>query len=41
MEIRKRAELDALYPEPQKGILYDSPELLLMKRIFQDFLLPY
>ena len=33
MEIRKRAELDALYPEPQEGIRYDSPELLLMKRI--------
>ena len=33
MEIRKRAELDVLYPEPQKGIMYDSPELLLMKYI--------
>jgi len=33
MEIRKRAELDVLYPEPQKGIRYDSPELLLMKLI--------
>ena len=33
MEIRKRAELDVLYPEPQKGIKYDSPELLLMKFI--------
>ena len=33
MEIRKRAELDVLYPEPQKGIKYDSPELLLMKHI--------
>ena len=33
MEIRKRAELDVLYPEPQKGIKYDSPELLLMKYI--------
>ena len=36
MEIRKRAELDVLYPEPQKGILYDSPELLLMKRIAEN-----
>ena len=33
MEIRKRAELDVLYPEPQKGIVYDSPELLMMKYI--------
>ena len=33
MEIRKKAELDALYPEPQEGIRYDSPELLLMKHI--------
>ena len=33
MEIRRRAELDALYPEPQAGIRYDSPELLLMRRI--------
>ncbi len=33
MEIRKRAELDALYPEPQEGIIYDSPELLMMKHI--------
>ena len=33
MEIRKRAELDVLYPEPQEGIRYDSPELLLMKYI--------
>ena len=33
MEIRKMAELHALYPEPQKGIMYDSPELLLMKYI--------
>ena len=33
MEIRKMAELYALYPEAQKGIVYDSPELLLMKRI--------
>ena len=33
MEIRKRAELDVLYPEPQKVIMYDSPELLLMKFI--------
>jgi len=36
MEIRKRAELDALYPEPQKGILYDSPELLLMRKIAEN-----
>lgn len=33
MEIRKMAELYALYPEAQKGIRYDSPELLLMKYI--------
>ena len=33
MEIRRMAELYALYPEPQKGIMYDSPELLLMQRI--------
>lgn len=36
MEIRKMAELDALYPEPQKGIRYDSPELLLMKHISEN-----
>ena len=36
MEIRKRAELDVLYPEPQKGILYDSPEILLMKHIAEN-----
>ena len=33
MEIRKMAELYALYREPQHGIVQDSPELLLMKRI--------
>ena len=33
MEIRKMAELHILYPEPQKGIRYDSPELLLMQYI--------
>ena len=33
MEIRKRAELDVLYPEPQKGIMYESPELLLVQYI--------
>ena len=33
VEFRKRAELDVLYPEPQKGIMYDSPELLMMKLI--------
>ena len=33
MEIRKMAELYVLYPEAQKGIVYDSPELLLMKHI--------
>lgn len=33
MEIRKTAELHALYPEPQAGIMQDSPELVLMKRI--------
>ena len=36
MEIRKMAELDALYPEPQAGIRYDSPELLLMKHIAEN-----
>lgn len=36
MEIRNRAELDVLYPEPQKGILYNSPELLLMKCIAEN-----
>ena len=36
MEIRKRAELDALYPEAQKGIQYDSPELLLMRYIAEN-----
>lgn len=33
MEIRKMAELHALYPEPQPGIRYDSPEVLLMEHI--------
>ena len=33
MEIRNRAELDVLYPEPQQGILPDSPELLLIRYI--------
>ena len=36
MEIRKAAELDVLYPEPQEGIVYDSPELLLMKFISEN-----
>ena len=36
MEIRKRAELDVLYPEPQEGIRYDSPELLLMRYISEN-----
>ena len=36
MEIRKRAELDALYPEAQKGIRYDSPELLMMQYIAEN-----
>ena len=36
MEIRKRAELDVLYPEPQKGIMYDSPELLLIRFIAEN-----
>ena len=36
MEIRKMAELYALYPEAQKGILYDSPELLLMQYIAEN-----
>ena len=33
MEIRNQAELTALYKRPQEGILYDSPELVLMQRI--------
>ena len=33
MDIRKKAELDALYPVPQEGIRFDSPELLMMKHI--------
>ena len=33
MEIRKMAELHALYPDPQEGIRYDSPEILLMKHV--------
>ena len=38
MEIRKMAELYALYKEPQKGIMLDSPELLLMQDIAEgDF----
>ncbi len=36
MEIRRMAELYALYPEPQAGIRYDSPELLLMKYIAEN-----
>ena len=36
MEIRRRAELDVLYPEPQKGMKDDSPELLLMKYIAEQ-----
>ena len=36
MEIRKTAELYALYPEAQEGILYDSPELLMMKYISEN-----
>ena len=32
-EIRKMAELYKLYPEAQEGIVYDSPELLLMQYI--------
>ena len=36
MEIRKMAELYALYPEPQKGIVYDSPELLMMRYISEN-----
>ena len=36
MEIRKMAELYALYREPQAGIRYDSPELLLMKHISEN-----
>ena len=33
MEIRNRAELDVLYPDPQQGIDDHSPELLLMAYI--------
>ncbi len=33
MEIRKMAELHALYPDPQEGIRYDSPEILLMNHV--------
>ena len=36
MEIRNRAELDVLYPEPQEGIRYDSPELLLIRYISEN-----
>ena len=36
MEVRKKAELYVLYPEAQEGILYDSPELLLMKYISEN-----
>ena len=36
MEIRKKAELYVLYPEAQEGILYDSPELLLMRYIAEN-----
>ena len=36
MEIRKMAELYALYPEAQEGIQYDSPELLLMRYISEN-----
>lgn len=36
MRIRKRAELDALYPRAQEGIRYDSPELLLMQYISEN-----
>ena len=33
MEIRQMAELYALYPEPQKGIRQDSPELMFLRHI--------
>ena len=33
MEIRKMAELYALYPDAQEGIRYDSPELMLIEYI--------
>ena len=36
MEIRRRAELGVLYPEPQKGIKTDSPELRLIELIAQN-----
>ncbi len=36
MEIRKMAELSALYKQPQAGIVQDSPELLLMRRIAEN-----
>ena len=38
MEIRKMAELYALYPEAQPGIRYDSPELLMMQYISEGFI---
>ncbi len=36
MEIRNMAELHVLYPEPQQGIRYDSPEVLLMKHLAEN-----
>ena len=36
MEIRKMAELSALYKQPQAGIVQDSPELTLMRRIAEN-----
>ena len=36
MEIRRMAELYALYPQAQEVIRYDSPELLLMKHISEN-----
>jgi len=36
MEIRKTAELYALYPQAQEGIVFDSPEVLLMKAIAEN-----
>lgn len=36
MKIRKMAELYALYPQTQEGIMYDSPELLMMRYISEN-----
>ena len=36
MKIRKMAELYALYPQTQEGLMYDSPELLMMRYISEN-----